>query len=170
VLLAGNAVQDLAISVALDEAGRSAQPLDVVIGYDAAAEVGVVACGDQTVGFKVNRTATDVEVLVAAGSNAAWTQDSLEVLLLDKEDGDDSSIPQSEADKNKRAELLKAASAKLHAMLSDAANSSVGGPGAGPQKPAVASTGMVLEISTPPSIRHGAATVRAIIGAQQTKK
>jgi len=168
VLLVGNTVTPLPIEVPLDSNGNTMQPLELVLGYDPIAKVGLVTFGDQALSFNSPTNSSSVNVAMTAGEKTPWAQDSLEVLVMGPDDGiDPSGSKTTSADAAKQSAMLKSAAEKLRE-----ARGMIGGtPGSGTAagKTTIAKAGGGLEIYTPGAVRHHAAVVRTTI-AQSLKK
>ncbi len=167
VLLVDNSISILPVEVPLDASGNVMEPLEVALGYDPAAKVGVVAFGDQVLSFKGAANTAGVEIAVSAGERSPWTQDSLEVLVIGPDDPTDAAKGRAGAEAAKRADLLDSAAEQLRH-----AGEGIGGrngTGAGVTKPKTIGVVSTLEVYTPASVRHGAAAVRAVIAQAKVR-
>jgi len=168
VLVIGEAKQiELPWSVPTDGSA-----VDLVLGYDPVSGTGLVSLGDQSQFFDAGPGSAAVDVLLTAGAKSRWPQDAMEVLLM-TDDSTDSGTATNGMGQTGKAGLqdkLKAAMDKLrsqdmlaarHGGVASAATGSA-------TKPAVSSS--VLEISTPPAVRHGRADVVRATLANASRK
>lgn len=168
VLLVGEQVSPLPFEVLLDANGNVLQLLEVTLGYNPTAHVGVVAFGDQALSFKATTEGSAVEIAVSAGEKTPWGQESLQVQIIGSDEQADKSKGAGTSNKVKRSALLKSA-ADILRQAGEAIGGQSGAGVAGKKPQADPIAGGRLEIYTPASVRRGATSVRAAIAQSQGK-
>lgn len=159
LIIGKNRLIDLPWSVPLDSSGTS---VDLLFGYDPAAQTGLISWQGEVHTFNASDTPTSVEVWLAAGERNAWPLDTVEIFALPADQAEAGAKLGSDALGNAKVARLQGAALKLreapgHANVSanrpdlatDAADSArPNGPNVAPPEPPT------LEIFTPPSVRQ----------------
>lgn len=170
-LVVDETVRMLPTEIALEASGRARDSLELVLGFDPAKKLGVVGLGGQVISMRGNASVATVQVALSAGTDKAWAQDWVEVLVLSPDEAETASenwSAESDSKTSGSASLLQAAANRL--WEGQAFGSGPDGEG-GKVASNVAAESLrpTLEVYTPPAVRTGADNVRAILAASQKK-
>jgi hypothetical protein len=168
LVLGDKTVVSLAEDIPLESDGSAR--LEVILGYDPVSSTAVVSWGDQTKSFVCPRSSqASIEVNLTAGSEDAWPQSALDILVLDPEADTPTIAAGGARTGTNDPSRLSAAIDRLKSSSDGSAGQALASIGAitRPDNSAgVAVKATPLEIFTPPSVRQARANALRAAAAQ----
>lgn len=171
-LVVNETARMLPAEIALDQNGRAREPVELVLGFDPVMQRGAVGFDGQVIAFSTDAVTGAVEVALSAGASQEWPQDWVEVLVLGP-DGDNHSPEELTSASHETGSSARELLQSVADMLGkgEPVGTASGKDGSAPVPVVATASSMrpTLEVFTPPAVRLGAESVRAILAAAQNK-